>query len=151
LSDGIKTESLPRGSSGEKKKKRVYKSTMSTYLRSMVQRLTVYVYISEKQTFFDAHIYRPSLYFVKKELFFLKHAHISSTSSFCPVKRKTICALSLSSNIISFLLPVISVQWRESNKPPRLKSRDGIHQIVSRFLERFRYMCPLLFSCVFLS
>jgi hypothetical protein len=30
-------------------------------------------------------------------------------------------------------------------------SRDGIHQIVSRFLERFRYMCPLLFSCVFPS
>jgi hypothetical protein len=29
--------------------------------------------------------------------------------------------------------------------------RDGIHQIVSRFLERFRYMCPLLFSCVFPS
>jgi hypothetical protein len=28
---------------------------------------------------------------------------------------------------------------------------DGIHQIVSRFLERFRYMCPLLFSCVFPS
>jgi ATP-binding cassette subfamily C (CFTR/MRP) protein 1 len=30
-------------------------------------------------------------------------------------------------------------------------SRDGIHQIVSRFLERFCYMCPLLFSCVFPS
>jgi hypothetical protein len=29
--------------------------------------------------------------------------------------------------------------------------RDGIHQIVSRFLERFCYMCPLLFSCVFPS
>jgi hypothetical protein len=29
--------------------------------------------------------------------------------------------------------------------------RDGIHQIVSRFLERFRYMCPLLFSCFFPS
>jgi hypothetical protein len=28
---------------------------------------------------------------------------------------------------------------------------DKIHQIVSRFLERFRYMCPLLFSCVFPS
>jgi hypothetical protein len=28
---------------------------------------------------------------------------------------------------------------------------DGIHQIVSRFLEQFRYMCPLLFSCVFPS
>jgi hypothetical protein len=28
---------------------------------------------------------------------------------------------------------------------------DGIHQIVSRFLERFHYMCPLLFSCVFPS
>jgi hypothetical protein len=28
------------------------------------------------------------------------------------------------------------------------QNRDGIHQIVSRFLERFRYMCPLLFSCV---
>jgi hypothetical protein len=32
-----------------------------------------------------------------------------------------------------------------------LSFRDGIHQIVSRFLERFRYMCPLLFSCVFPS
>jgi hypothetical protein len=31
------------------------------------------------------------------------------------------------------------------------KNRDGIHQIVSRFLERFCYMCPLLFSCVFPS
>jgi serine-threonine kinase receptor-associated protein len=30
-------------------------------------------------------------------------------------------------------------------------SRDGIHQIVSRFLERFCYMCPLLFSGVFPS
>jgi hypothetical protein len=29
--------------------------------------------------------------------------------------------------------------------------RDGIHQIVSRFLERFRYMCPLLFFWVFPS
>jgi hypothetical protein len=29
--------------------------------------------------------------------------------------------------------------------------RGGIHQIVSRFIERFRYMCPLLFSCVFPS
>jgi hypothetical protein len=29
--------------------------------------------------------------------------------------------------------------------------RDGIHQIVSRFLERFCYMCPLLFFCVFPS
>jgi hypothetical protein len=29
--------------------------------------------------------------------------------------------------------------------------RDGIHQIVSGFLEQFRYMCPLLFSCVFPS
>jgi hypothetical protein len=29
--------------------------------------------------------------------------------------------------------------------------RDEIHQIVSRFLERFLYMCPLLFSCVFQS
>jgi hypothetical protein len=28
---------------------------------------------------------------------------------------------------------------------------DGIHQIVSRFLEQFRYMRPLLFSCVFPS
>jgi hypothetical protein len=28
---------------------------------------------------------------------------------------------------------------------------DGIHQIVSRFVEQFRYMCPLLFSCVFPS
>jgi hypothetical protein len=28
---------------------------------------------------------------------------------------------------------------------------DGIHQIVSRFLERFPYMCPLLFSCDFPS
>jgi hypothetical protein len=28
---------------------------------------------------------------------------------------------------------------------------DGIHQIVGRFLEQFRYMCPLLFSCVFPS
>jgi hypothetical protein len=33
----------------------------------------------------------------------------------------------------------------------QLSHRDGIHQIVSRFLERFRYMCPLLFSCVFPS
>jgi hypothetical protein len=23
---------------------------------------------------------------------------------------------------------------------------DGIHQIVRRFLEQFRYMCPLLFA-----
>jgi hypothetical protein len=30
-------------------------------------------------------------------------------------------------------------------------TRDGIHQIVSRFLERLCYMCPLLFSCVFPS
>jgi hypothetical protein len=28
---------------------------------------------------------------------------------------------------------------------------DGIHQIVSRFLEQFCYLCPLLFSCVFPS
>jgi hypothetical protein len=32
-----------------------------------------------------------------------------------------------------------------------LTARDGIHQIVNRFLERFRYMCPLVFSCVFSS
>jgi hypothetical protein len=30
-------------------------------------------------------------------------------------------------------------------------TRDGIHKIVSSVLERFRYMCPLLFSCVFPS
>jgi hypothetical protein len=34
---------------------------------------------------------------------------------------------------------------------PLLVPWDGIHQIVSRFLERFCYMCPLLFSCVFPS
>jgi hypothetical protein len=32
-----------------------------------------------------------------------------------------------------------------------LDIRDGIHQIVNRFLERFCYMCPLLFSSVFPS
>jgi myosin-crossreactive antigen len=32
-----------------------------------------------------------------------------------------------------------------------LEAWDGIHQIISRFLERFRFMCPLLFSCVFPS
>jgi hypothetical protein len=36
-------------------------------------------------------------------------------------------------------------------KEHMLEIRDGIHQIVSRFLERFQYMCPLLFSCVFPS
>jgi hypothetical protein len=35
--------------------------------------------------------------------------------------------------------------------PQVSEDRDGIHQIVSRLLERFRYMCPLLFSCVFPS
>jgi hypothetical protein len=39
----------------------------------------------------------------------------------------------------------------QSDLPELSASRDGIHQIVSRFLERFRYMCPLLFSCVFPS
>jgi choline dehydrogenase-like flavoprotein len=37
------------------------------------------------------------------------------------------------------------------NKNAVVDHRDGIHQIVSRFLERFRYMCHLLFSCVFPS
>jgi hypothetical protein len=32
-----------------------------------------------------------------------------------------------------------------------LEPWDGIHQIVGRFLERFHYMCTLLFSCVFPS
>jgi hypothetical protein len=34
---------------------------------------------------------------------------------------------------------------------PHVVVWDGIHQIVSRFLERFLYMGPLLFSCVFPS
>jgi serine/threonine kinase 3 len=45
--------------------------------------------------------------------------------------------------------PMRAIFMIPSKPPPSF--RDGIHQIVSRFLERFRYMCPLLFSCVFPS
>jgi hypothetical protein len=39
------------------------------------------------------------------------------------------------------------VEYLLYSHPPCGVIRDEIHQIVSRFLEQFRYMCPLLFLC----
>jgi hypothetical protein len=73
---------------------------------------------------------------------------------------------------VSFFIPNCSFIWTRPPPPRAAKGenerkgvsyfsllshflivycRDGIHQIVSRFLERFRYMRPLLFACVFPS
>jgi hypothetical protein len=53
--------------------------------------------------------------------------------------------------IISPSLAVEVVLGSEAAPAGPVAIWDGIHQIFSRFLERFRDMCPLLFSCVFPS
>jgi hypothetical protein len=57
---------------------------------------------------------------------------------------------------VSFITFISSSGWPKSKGigmqiMGSISVRDGIHQIVSRFLERFCYLCSLLFSCVFPS